>query len=235
MQETSYRALHLLGQQDEVRRAGVLVRVNELPVQNPQVAIENLLDGRVPVWEARARGQKGQSGLGSRRGRSPVTRIRGGSGSAVPPLPRAFLDLERARVSNAGERSFSPWMRSRGIALHAITHQSHSHLKCQTRRPVTRETSRRTTMVTATTTRRFGPRFSTFLEFMAGRNSTPSSRLFMSWEGERRQDGGKAVPKAGFGEVQPPSSREQSLGVGSTATLKASALLFHAYLTPFWT
>lgn len=62
--------------------------------------------------------------------------------------------------------------------------------------------------MTASTTRRFGPRFSIFLEFMAGRNSTPSSRWFMSWE--RRQEGGKAVPRAWSGVVQAQSSLEQS-------------------------
>lgn len=50
-QETSYRALHLLGQHTELWRAGVLIGIQEFPVQNPQVAIENLLDGCVPVFE----------------------------------------------------------------------------------------------------------------------------------------------------------------------------------------
>lgn len=64
MRETSYRALHLLGQHEELWRAGVLVSINEVPVQNPQVAIENLTDRHVPVWKATVQGQKGQSGLG---------------------------------------------------------------------------------------------------------------------------------------------------------------------------
>lgn len=64
-QETSYRALHLLGQHTELWRAGVLIGIQEFPAQNPQVAIENLLDGGVPVWKGTAQGQEGQSGLGS--------------------------------------------------------------------------------------------------------------------------------------------------------------------------
>lgn len=51
MQEASYRAFHLLGQHDELRRAGVLVSIKEFPVQNPQVAIENLPDSCTPVWK----------------------------------------------------------------------------------------------------------------------------------------------------------------------------------------
>lgn len=103
MQETSYRALHFLGQHDEVRRAGVLVSVKEVPVQNPQVAIENLADGHVPVWKATVQSQKGQSGLGPRHSGSPVTAI--GAGDWIgwcPPTPGAFPELGRARVSNAG-------------------------------------------------------------------------------------------------------------------------------------
>lgn len=53
-QETSYRALHLLGQHTEFWRAGVLIGIQEFPVQNPQVAIENLLDGCVPIWKRTA-------------------------------------------------------------------------------------------------------------------------------------------------------------------------------------
>lgn len=122
---------------------------------------------------------------------------------------------------------------------HPTRHQtSHSHLKCQTRRPVTRETSRKTLMMMATTTRRFGPRFSIFLEFMAGRNSTPSSRLFMSWGGREGRRVERLFPNLvwrgpatkQFRAELPisPNSRRQHLRTHPTAgqTLKAFTLLF---------
>lgn len=63
---------------------------------------------------------------------------------------------------------------------------------------MTREMSRKAMIRMATTTLRFGPRFSIFLEFMAGRNSTPSSRLFMSCEGREGRTMERSLPKPGL-------------------------------------
>lgn len=105
-----------------------------------------------------------------------------------------------------------------------------------------RETSRKTMIRTVTTTRRFGPRFSIFSEFMAGRNSTPSSRLFMSWERREGRTVGRLFPKAGMEYIttQQPEAHlktknaaalRANLSISSSTatagqTLKVSSLLF---------
>lgn len=63
IEENAYRALHLLSQHDELWRTGVLIGINEFPVQNSQVASEDFLHGRVPVWKGRFHRER-QSGQG---------------------------------------------------------------------------------------------------------------------------------------------------------------------------
>lgn len=53
------------------------------------------------------------------------------------------------------------------------------HWKCHTMKQVMRESKKMPTSTATSTTQRFGPRFSTFLVLLTGKNSTPSSMPFM--------------------------------------------------------
>lgn len=54
-----YRALHLLGEHGELGAAGVLIGIEEIPVQNPEVAVVNLLDGHVSIWKMPVEKERG--------------------------------------------------------------------------------------------------------------------------------------------------------------------------------
>lgn len=174
------------------------------------MAIENLLDRCVPIWKRTAQGQKGQSELGRVSQQIPSDSNWGREVEMVSP------ELERAHVSNIGQRSFSMWRDMFPGCYPTCHHPPDVTLTFEVPKQEASGEGDKQKNNDQDSDDHLPP-WAALLHLLGvhGREELhPFIQVVHVLGEEGRQDSEKAVLKAWFGEVEPQSSLKQVWGQG---------------------